>query len=232
MIGAISSALGITPSAAFTGLAGIAGSVLGGVADIFGQSKANESAVDIMNAQNAFSAEQFAKRYQVTVDDMKKAGLNPMLAYGQGGGSPPSAVGLAQQTNPYQRAGDYAQRALGAANTAMQNELLNAQTTESISRIGVNEAQAKNLGADTVLKILEAPNVSQRLKNLLQQELLDRALTTATNAQELATRQLVQIAKPEEAKSKTWWGFIVSPFLKDFAGVTSGASNLKFLLGK
>lgn len=232
MLGAISSALGISPSAAFSGLAGIAGSAIGAAADIFGQSKTNESAIDIMNSQNAFSAEQFAKRYQVTVEDMKKAGLNPMLAYGQGGGSPPSAVGLAQQTNPYQRSGDYAQKALGAANTAMQNELLNAQTTESISRTGVNEAQAKNLGADTVLKILEAPNVSQRLKNLLQQELLDRARTTATNAQELATRQLVQIAKPEESKSKTWWGMNVSPFLKDFAGGTSGASNLKFLLGK
>ncbi len=232
MLGAISSALGISPSAAFSGLAGIAGSALGAVGDIVGGSKTNQTNIDLMNQQNAFSAEQFAKRYQTTVADLKAAGLNPMLAYGQGGGSPPSAVGLPQQTNPYQRGADYAQKALGAANTAMQNDLLNAQTTESISRTGVNEAQAKNLGADTVLKILEAPNVSQRLKNLLQQELLDRARTTATNAQELATRQLVQIAKPEEGKSKTWWGYNVSPFLKDFAGGTTGASNLKFLLGK
>lgn len=39
-----------------------------------------------------FSAQQFATRYQTTVNDMKAAGLNPMLAYGQGGGNAPTST--------------------------------------------------------------------------------------------------------------------------------------------
>lgn len=230
MFGSIANALGIGAGDAFKGITGIAGSLIGGAADIYGQRSANQANLDMMNQANAFSAQQFATRYQTTVKDLEAAGLNPMLAYGQGGGSPPSAVGIATQTNPYQRAGNYAQQALGAANTAMQTQLLDAQVTESASRTGVNEAQAKNLAADTILKTLEAPNVSQRTKNLLQQELLDRARTTSTNALELATRQLIDIGKPELEKSKTGWGKFVSPYIKDFTGGASGAANILQLL--
>lgn len=230
MFGDIGKALGISGGDVFKGLTGIVGSVLGGAADISGQRSANQANMDMMNQANAFSAQQFATRYQTTVKDLEAAGLNPMLAYGQGGGSPPSAVGIATQTNPYQRAGDYAQKALGAANTAMQTQLTDAQITESISRTGVNDEQRKLLNAETLLKILEAPNVSQRTKNLAEEELLLRARRTATNAQEAAIRQEMQIRKPEAGKSGTWWGMNVSPYIKDFTGGASGAANMKFLL--
>lgn len=247
MFGSIGSALGISAGDAFKGITGMASTALGGGLDILGGSQANAANAAMAAAANAFSAEQAQKQmdfqermratqYQTTVEDLKKAGLNPMLAYTQGGAGTPggaSATGqYATQQNKFQRAANYAQQAIGAANTAMQTQLTDAQITEVASRITLNEEHAKNLSADTALKILEAPNVSQKTKNLIAQEMLDRARTTATNAQELATRQLVQIATPEEKKSKTWWGLNVSPFLKDFSGGTSGAANLKFLLGK
>lgn len=46
-----------------------------------------------------FSAQQYATRYQTQVADLKKAGLNPMLAYMQSPGSAPSGV-MAQQQKP------------------------------------------------------------------------------------------------------------------------------------
>lgn len=181
------------------------GSLIGGGLGLIGQNKANEANEAMMNQANAFSAQQFATRYQTTVKDLEAAGLNPMLAYGQGGGSPPSAVPIAQQANVYAGAGDIAQKAIGAANTAMQVQLTDAQVAESISRTGVNDEQRKNLSADTYLKILEAPNVSQKTKNMVSEMLLNDARRTATSAQETATKLDTLIRKTgdlPEAESK------------------------------
>ena len=60
------------------------------IASFFGGERRNEAQADQAAAANAFSAQQFATRYQTTTKDMQAAGLNPMLAYSQGGGAPPS----------------------------------------------------------------------------------------------------------------------------------------------
>jgi hypothetical protein len=62
--------------------------VTSALSGFFGQNKADER----QESANAFSAQQFATRYQTTVKDMQAAGLNPMLAYSQGGGTPPSSA--------------------------------------------------------------------------------------------------------------------------------------------
>ena len=211
-------------------IAAVAPSVIGGVMDMFGQNSTNQTNRDLANQANAFSANQFATRYQTTVKDLEAAGLNPMLAYGQGGGSPPSAVGIAQQTNPMQRAGELATKAVGAANTALQTQLTDAQIAESISRTGVNDEQRRNLDADTKLKVLEAPNVSQKLKNLISEQLLNDARKTATQAVEAATRLDTSIRQPEGEKSKGWWGKNISPYIKDFSAGANSAVNAAYLL--
>lgn len=41
-----------------------------------------------------FQYDMFTNRYRLTMEDMRKAGLNPMLAYQQGGGNAPSGSAL------------------------------------------------------------------------------------------------------------------------------------------
>ena len=75
------------------------GGVIGAVSNLIGTQQTNQANTDIANQANQFSAEQFATRYQTTVKDLQAAGLNPMLAYTQGGGSPPTAQMPAPRQN-------------------------------------------------------------------------------------------------------------------------------------
>lgn len=84
----------------------------------------------LQNQANAFSAQQFATRYQTSVKDLEAAGLNPMLAYSNGPGSSPSGA-MGQAPDP----GGGATAAYSAYQQAevakAQKELLQAQTKKT-----------------------------------------------------------------------------------------------------
>lgn len=102
-----------------------------GIMGYLGQGDANEEATDRAREQMAFQERMSNTAYQRAVADMKAAGLNPMLAYSQGGASTPGG-----QTAPIGNKG------LAAASAAQAA----AQAT-SISTV-----QKENIQADTNLK--------------------------------------------------------------------------------
>ena len=186
-------------------------------ANLIGTYMTNRARADQAAEANRFSAEQtknqmdFQERmretqYQTSVKDLMAAGLNPMLAYTQGGAGTPAGASATGQQAPIQ---DYGSGIASAfqigANIRADLDKKEAETVESISRTGVNDENRKLLNAQTILAILEAPNVSQKLKNLAQDELLARARTTATNAEEMSKRLDIMIrtlGDVPEAKSK------------------------------
>jgi hypothetical protein len=98
----------------------ILGGVISGGLGLLGSSMTNDANARASAEANALSQRQFETRYQTTVKDMQAAGLNPMLAYSQGGGSPPTA-----QAPPPKH--DVVSSAVGGFRGQMEREILRQQ---------------------------------------------------------------------------------------------------------
>lgn len=214
------------------------------VMDLAGGFMTNQQSASNVAAANQFSAAQSDKQmqfqkemratqYQTAVEDMKNAGLNPMLAYSQGGaGNLAGAAATGQAAPVINPVKGVTQSAIGAANLEADLKQKDAQTTESVSRTTVNETQAKLLDAQTAKVIEEIPNISADTKNKLITNLLIQSQKGLTSAQEAQVRQNIAIQKPEEMKAKTSWGEI-SPYLKDIAtGVNSATKASQTIRGR
>lgn len=69
------------------GLGAIGAAIVGGGISAFGSAQANKASAAAAQAQMDFQKEAMQHSYQWAMADMKKAGLNPMLAYQRGGAS-------------------------------------------------------------------------------------------------------------------------------------------------
>lgn len=118
---------------------GIVSGAVGALGQLIGGQQANQKNWDISQANNEWSAQQFATRYQTTVKDLEAAGLNPMLAYGQGGGSPPTAAPVPPRINTI---GNATEAAITARQSAADIALKSEQAIATTAQAEVSRTQA------------------------------------------------------------------------------------------
>lgn len=228
----------------YTPLIGAGAQLLGGYLGYAGQMKTNATQVALSKDTMDFQERMSSTAYQRAVEDMKKAGLNPALAYQQGGASSPAGTTAVIQ-NPLTHIGNSAAAAASTYQalemTAAQKRNIDAQTAntdantqqlqlESLARLKDLEASAYSKtmtgssAADrTHQDILESTQrmdqSAQSFALRLQQLRADINASLSTARERNASATIQELNKPGAENvaesAKTWWGRNVRPYLND-----------------
>lgn len=138
-------------------------SIGGGLLDFAGGIMSNNANNKQAKRQMEFQQMMRATQYQTAVADLKEAGLNPMLAYTNGGaGTPPGAQATMQNVvgSAVSKALEAKRNAAEVENMKNTNDKIIESTKTERSQQKVNEALAKKAIADARLSNTTAASVA------------------------------------------------------------------------
>jgi len=135
---------------------GILGSAVGAIGSFLGVNHANRANRQLASRQMDFQREMSSTAYQRAMDDMRKAGLNPIMAYQQGGANTPAGATSTAQ-DPI-TPGVNSSISLARARAEVEN--LRAMNAQIGSQTVLNNALQRAATADAMLKANSARKVS------------------------------------------------------------------------
>lgn len=125
------------------------GDMIPGIGDSRAADQQNKANIAAADRAMQFSERMSSTAYQRAMDDMKKAGLNPMLAFSQGGASAPQGVTPTINSTTKSKLGETAITAgLGIANTATARQQADTQQAIGESSVKLNTSTAAKNVAD------------------------------------------------------------------------------------
>lgn len=160
----------------------VAGGVLGGIGEYFGTSSANALQQSMFNKQMAFNREVMQNRHQWEVEDLKKAGLNPLLS----ATSPTGTLSAPGASAPAKA--NYAQSAQALASLAIQNKQAEAQLASSEAAKLNAESLKRKTDFETGSQFDFAKSSWQSDFNI-RKSLAESSISTATDQRKLIQAQ-------------------------------------------
>jgi len=220
---------------------GLGGALIGGAADLLGgllgnsaQSAANRSNERINRENRDWSERMSNTSYQRAVRDLQDAGLNPMLAYSQGGASTPQNSAARVEpvdalSKSVSSAGSKAAQAIQLENVQANTELQRAQASKAVEEAkvaGVQSAWAERDKArqvrreeEEIIRTIEQSELTaaqkKQAKEMLpllmaattQSTALSEAQTASAKTSERMTRYGLARGKAEEATYEALGGY-------------------------
>lgn len=233
----------------------VAGPIIGGIFGQQGQESANQATAASAKEQMDFQERMSNTSYQRGMADMKKAGLNPMLAFMKGGASTPSgAMATYQNENSNLAEGlskvNFAQQDNLEANTAKAEaeaeksradaELARASAAETMARIPVHgstyqlQFRQSQESAERVNVLMSELDKNLAQTDLSKQELINAKETARNLIKEGNLKELELFAREMELpgleaaarRDMSVYGQAVRPYLKDVESMVGTAKDI------
>lgn len=184
------------------------GDLATGAIDAFGAKSANKQNIKLAREQMAFQERMSSTEIQRRMTDLTAAGVNPALAYTQGGASAPSGARTEVQSPISKGVGTALQARMQRAqleNMELQNRVLLANKMNIQADTNLKEVTAGQTAAGTQKIDSELYKIAQEVKNLHKEGLLrDENIRTQqlTNAQLERMQPLLQRAQQLDNEAK------------------------------
>jgi len=195
-------------------MGGLAGGLVGGIFGLAGQALANrasrQSQQEAIDAQKHF----YKNRYKWQMADMRRAGLNPILAYQQGA---PGGPGIGTfQGAPTSNLGET------VVSTAKAGSKLKSELAILANQKGITKAQIANVAADTLQKTTQA-GANRASEDRISAEANAVRLNTLLNATALPNRMTREtIDKSAPGQAAIWW----NQMIRNLIGLGPAAQRL------
>lgn len=199
-------------------------------ANIYGQRDTNNANAQQARDQMDFQERMRSTQYQTAVQDMKLAGLNPALAYQQGGAGTPAGAQGAPKQNPIAAGVNAAMQQAQISNTQAQTK----KTLAESNQINIESAErVRNLTADTEGKLMDPQTRSnigwQQILNMRQQAEYSRQNQPLNLRQLAADAEASELGLPgaraQAEHDRTPWGRVM-PYVNDAQSLTGTLNDM------
>lgn len=196
---------------------GLLGAGLLGGASLLGGMLSGNSAANESRRNRAFQLWMSGHAYRQATRDMKRAGLNPMLAFSQGGAS--ASGGSMANVHP-----DVLTPAVNTALSAMRNKAEMKNIEQNTLTGAATEVKTE---MDSFASYTQAEKNKQETANAKIHARLLAEQIKGTSASAVLRDADIAKAKNDEAYAKSWLGRNISPMLRDLNSAGSYARDVR-----